>query len=573
MPAFERTIARLSERFGLPRIDPAEPWLRAHRIIAARLVLALARERLIDATITSGALAIANGPSLPLLRVRALELHAPDVEIDRDPVLDDPARAWAALAPRLALADDAVRRVAIELADGVPRLALALWIAELRARDPASLLRLHDTPPPRDGEDLVAIGHPWHPMTKKRLGLSWSENLRYAPELLARAPIVALDVPRSLARISGDPLALLSPMFGTAAADHVRVPVHVAQLRRLPGLLPAEVWRAITIVPRAAVPARSLLSLRTVSLAPLPLHLKLALDVHTTSARRIVSPMSVANGPQISALLAAIARADPITARGFAVMPEPGALGLDPAAAGEAAGQLGAIVRDASALVDDDAIVCAALGEIDHDGNVVVDRLLAGWAGDAQAMFRDYVALLVPPALRLWTAHGLALELHLQNVLVRVAHGRAVGFVVRDLGGIRIHGPRLARAGHALALDPASFIATDDETSGAAKLAHSLVHAHLAAVIGVLADRCGLDEDWAWMQVRDAIDACLQAWSREPSLRDACAFDRAYLLAPRVPAKALLRMRIEDRSSAYRFVELANPIAAQGAGAPGSDKQ
>ncbi|HWB81055.1 MAG TPA: IucA/IucC family protein [Nannocystaceae bacterium] len=571
MSAFERTIARLSDRFALPRIDPAAPWLRARRIIAARLVLALARERLIDAQLEGGALAIANGPALPLRRVRALELHAPELDGDRDPLLDDPLRSWTALAARLALSDDVVRRIAIELADGVPRLALALWIVELRAREPASLLRLRAAPPQRDGEDLVAIGHPWHPMTKMRLGLSWTENLRYAPELLARAPIAALDVPRALARISGDAIARLAPTFGTATGDRVRVPVHAAQLRRLSTRLPADVWRALAIVPGPPVHARALLSLRTAAIADEPLHVKLALDVHTTSARRIVSPMSVANGPKISALLAAIARADPLTAQGIDVMSEPGAIGLEPAVVGDVAGQLGAIVRDASMC--DDAIVCAALGEIDHDGAPVIDRLLARYGGDGLAMLRDYVGVLVPPSLRLWTAHGLALELHLQNVLVRVADGRPLGFLVRDLGGIRIHGPRLARAGHALALDPASFIATDDESAGASKLAHSLVHAHLAAVIGVLADRCGLDESAAWAIVRDAIAACLQTWSIVPALGDACAFDRAHLLAARVQAKALLRMRIEDRSSAYRFVELANPIAAHGAGAPGSDKQ
>jgi siderophore synthetase component len=347
------------------------------------------------------------------------------------------------------------------------------------------------------------------------------------------------------------------------------VPVHIAQLRRLPALLPPEVWRAMSVVGRPPIAARTLLSLRTAAIDRM--HIKLALDVHTTSARRIVSPMSVANGPAVSTLLAAIARTDRVTAHGLTVMAESGALGLEPTVVGDVAGQLGAIVRDAAVLAGSDAIVCAALGEIDHDGAPVIDRLLAGYAGDPLAMLRDYLAALVPAGLRLWTAHGIALELHLQNVLVQIEAGRPVGFVVRDLGGVRIHRGRLAKADHTLAFDPASFIVTDDEAQGAAKLAHSLVHAHLAAVIGVLADRCGLDETVAWSLVRDTIDQCLRAWSHEHP--QACAFDRSYLLASRVPAKALLRMRIEDRSSDYRFVELANPIAAQGAGAPGSERQ
>lgn len=571
-----RTIERIAARFELPLFEPETCWLHAARIVAARLVLALARERMIDASLQPGALAITDGPVLPLRRVRALELHVPELDDPRAASLDDPLRAWAELSPRLALAPAVVDRLALELGDGVPRLALALWVAELRARAPATLLRLRTAAPVRDGEDLVAIGHPWHPLAKTRLGLSWPENLRYAPELLGRAPICAVDVPRELLRVHGDAEARLDPVLGRASPGRVRVPVHAAQLRRLPALLPPAIAASLAVAP-VVVPGRALLSMRTAAVDAAALHIKLALDVHTTSARRIVSPMSVANGPAITALLHSIARLDPRVSAGITVQPEPGALGLEPAAAGAAAGQLGAIVRAADVMTVRETIVCAALGERDHDGSVVVDRLLAGYGGDARArglaMLRDYLALLVPAGLRLWTAHGIALELHLQNTLVQLADGRPCGFVVRDLGGIRIHRARLARAGHTLALDPASFIATDDEGAGAGKLAHSLVHAHLAELLRVLADRCGLDESVGWIAVRERIEAALREWSREPELLAACAFDRGWLLSARTPCKALLRMRIEDRSSAYSFVELDNPIAAQGAGAPGSDRQ
>jgi siderophore synthetase component len=567
-----QTIARLSTRFELPLLDPAACWRRANRIVAARLTLALVRERLVDAELQGDALVVA-GASLPLRRVRALELHEPELEQARAAMLDDPLLAWRELGGGIELQGDAHARIATELADGVPRLALALWVAELRAHAPAALARMRLAPPPRDGEDLVMIGHPWHPMVKTRLGLSWAENLRHAPELFAHTPIAAIELPRALVRVHGDAHELLAPVLGEAAHGQVRIPVHRAQLARLRSRLPPAILAAITLVPRASVRARSLLSLRTAALPEHDLHVKLALDIHTTSARRIVSPMSVANGPELSALLATIARADPLTSRGLALQPELGALGLEPASAGPNAGQLAAIVRDAGVLAGD-TVVCAALGELDHDGTPVIERLLAGYPdpAPARAMWHDYLALLVPAGLRLWTAHGIALELHLQNTLVRLRGGRPIGFVARDLGGIRIHRPRLDRAGHPLVLDPASFIVTDDERAGAAKLTHSLFHAHLAAVIGVLADR-GLAEPEAWAMLRACIEACLGEWSRAPALRGACDFDRAYLLADRIPAKALLRMRIADRSSAYSFVELANPIAAHGAGAPGSDRQ
>ena len=85
---------------------------------------------------------------------------------------------------------------------------------------------------------------------------------------------------------------------------------------------------------------------------------------------------------------------------------------------------------------------------------------------------------------------------------------------------------------------------------------------------------------------RDVFVSCLDRWSAVPSLRRACAEDRAVWLAPRCRAKALLRMRLCDASSQYSYVEIDNALApparattqiagtiAQGGGAPGSCRQ
>ncbi|MBC8068626.1 MAG: hypothetical protein IAG13_09865, partial [Deltaproteobacteria bacterium] len=228
---FERTTERLAAYFGLPSLDPALSWQRAGRIIAARLVLALAREQLVDAELRGGALVLAGGTALPLRSVRALELHDPELTEPRASVLEHPVSAWQQLAASIALPEGARERIATELADGVPRLALAVWVAAMRQRHRGLIMRPY--PSPLDGEDLVVVGHPWHPMAKTRLGLGWAENLRHAPELFGVAPIAAIELPSADVHVHGDAIELLRPWLGAPAPEHVRIPVHRAQLARL----------------------------------------------------------------------------------------------------------------------------------------------------------------------------------------------------------------------------------------------------------------------------------------------------------------------------------------------------
>ena len=596
---------------GLPPLAPAilhASWTLAAREIAARLALALAREDLV--AVDHDALRGRTGPiDVPLRRRGAFGLHQPDLDAPRPAPLEHPHALLAAL--DLGLAPTTRARLELELADSVFHLAMARVIAELRVR--ARLARA-PWPAPLDPENLVISGHPWHPMCKTRLGLHLHEVLRFAPEALAAARVHAVDVDPALVHTSGAFTAMSAELFPPAAPGWLRLPVHALQLRRLPRLL-APLWgHAIRPTAIAPLPARALLSLRTVAIADI--HLKLATDLQTTSARRQVSPMSSRNGPPLGALITAIAAVDPQVRRGLRLQPEPAAAGLAPEALGPLApraGQLGAIFRrdlrqPARELADElhpstdepTVWVCAALGERwpgDHtelhatppvpndlskrpsspvpsdlsqrppllhrrEGDPLLRTITAAYPSP-EAALAHYVDLLVPPALRLCSAHGVALELHLQNTLVVHRRGRLCGFIVRDLGGVRLHRARLAAAGHDPALAAGSFIITDDLAELQTKLAHTLLHAHLAAVFTWAAELLGADERALWAHTRATIDAALTVWATaQPRLADACAADRAVLLAPEVQAKALLRMRIDERVSDYAYTRVPSPLGA-----------
>lgn len=548
--------------------DVAAAWQRGQRAIAARLAVSAVREGLVGAGVRGGALVLdGDAEGLPLRRPGALALPQVDLLAARPPWLEDPRRLWSRIAAASGL-DSATRaRVEAELVDSAFNLALASLAARLRP----AWARMHPQDPrATDPEHWVTEGHPWHPMTKTRLGLGLAEHAQLAPELLAQAPLRAVDVRRSLVQVTDVLVERLEPWLGKAAPGFVRLPVHGRQRPRLARRL-GEHWGRDIVPASPTGSGRSLLSLRTVAFDDErvgPLHLKLALGVHTTSAQRLVSPMSVHNGPRVSALLAAIQAADPQCA-GITIAGERMTGGLRSEIDGAA--QLGVIVRDGHDFLDPHgapAWVCAGLGEPSPlDGRTGLERLAEGFAGSpparARAMLEQYLARLVPPLLRLMVAHGVALEGHLQNTLVHVDQGRPGHFVIRDLGGIRLHGPRMHADGRTVDLHPDSFIVTDDLREVQDKLAHTLFHAHLGTLFGWVEDALQLPAVEAWALARACVLQCLRRWSEEPALREACAQDDAVWLAPRVRAKALLRMRIDDRSSEYEYTEVDNPLAAR----------
>jgi siderophore synthetase component len=546
-----------------------EAWRYGQRGSAARLAVSAVREGLLGGGLRGGALVLdGDDEGLPLVRPGVLALPVADLQAPRPPWLEDPLRLWARIVAANGLHDATGRRVASELADSAFNLALARLAAFAR---PARARAHPEDPRATDAEHWVTDGHPWHPMTKTRLGLGLAEHARLAPELLARTPLRAVDVRGSLCQVTPALRERLEPWLGPAAPGCVRLPVHGRQLVRLPRRLGAR-WGHDIVPVGVHACGRSLLSLRTAAFeAPGvgPLHLKLALGVHTTSARRVVSPMSIYNGPQVSALLAAIQAADPECA-GIRIAFETLTGGL--LAHVDGAAELGVIVRDGHDFCGPDgrpAWVCAGLGEPSPlDGRAGVTRLAEGFEGSparrAHAMLEQYLARLVPPLLRLAVAHGVALEGHLQNTLVHAVGGRPLGFVIRDLGGIRIHDPRLRAAGWSVGLHPGSFIVTDDLAELQSKVAHTLFHAHMGTLFQWVEEALGLPATEAWALARRCVTDCLRRWSADPALRPACEADGAAWLAPRVRAKALLRMRIVDASSDYAYVEVDNPLAATG---------
>jgi siderophore synthetase component len=174
----------------------------------------------------------------------------------------------------------------------------------------------------------------------------------------------------------------------------------------------------------------------------------------------------------------------------------------------------------------------------------------------------EYARLLLPPLLRLAAGYGIALEAHLQNCVPTFLRGVPHRLALRDFAGLRLYRPRLAARGVELALWPGSVVGTDDPDVLLAKLAYTALQANLGELVVRLVGSHALDEPAAWRRVRAVVDQVYGELRADPGapagVRAAARADHAFLTAPTVPHKALVRMRMAGAGDAY--VPVPNPL-------------
>jgi siderophore synthetase component len=144
---------------------------------------------------------------------------------------------------------------------------------------------------------------------------------------------------------------------------------------------------------------------------------------------------------------------------------------------------------------------------------------------------------------------GICLEAHGQNILARVDKStrEVVGFVVRDLGGIKCYSPKLRQKGYVLSSAlPGSFIITDSEEEAWGVIRHTVIQSHIQHLV----HRLRLEPAKAWRGVRDQVQTILASRKdSENTLRFA-----EFLFAPMVKNKAFLGMKLKGL---YRDVRLS----------------
>jgi len=413
-------------------------------------------------------------------------------------------------------------------------------------------------------ERLATEGHNLHPCGRTRLGWRTADVL--AHDLETDGSAIGFAAVHRAHHVGDDVGALLRDGLGDRVPrpppGYAVQPVHAWQLDALRHAYPPEVVRPLDAAPLPAAPTAALRTLLLPAGTGPARYLKLSLDIQVTSTRRTISVASARNGPPITALLHRLLVGEPAVA----LLDEPAG-----AACGAGSGRdATAIVRtglDAVGLADgEDAIPAVALpARCPYTGRPVLVELVEQYAAsrgprDAAARFLDeYARVLLPPVLRLATRYGVGLEAHLQNCVPTFRRGVPVRMVFRDFAGLRLHLPRLRARGVAPDLWPGSAVVTGDVEVLRAKVCYTALQAHLGELVVVLTRTHALDEAAAWRRVRGLVDEVYAQLRTEPAAALWARADHAFLTAPVVPHKALVRMRLHPAGGDH-YVPVPNAL-------------
>lgn len=496
------------------------------------------------------------------------------------------------------------------LGDSVANLALALLARRVLWREFDGTPRPTDAPDRPAAEEsalfdrLTVGGHPLHPGAKTRRNLSPTDALSFAPEFTDSIPLRFVAVRRDRAREeSADDATLTDRLYEQFpglraavgdtvpgdAADYAVVVVHPHQFRTVVHDRYADARSAGIVVPVSdyARPATPLLSLRTVSPHPsgtsgaTPPHLKLALNVLTTSSVRTLSPQAAVTGPRASALLRSLCKRESFES--FGVLRELASTCYHPPGGPHVEGDGYDDVRNLSALArqrpathelvsDDEGVVTAAslLARPPVGEESVLSAVLDAYASGSghtdrpaavEAFLREYLDAVVPGPLALLVKHGVGLEAHLQNSYVVFDEGRPTASLMSDFGAVRIREPRLADA--ALEPYPGSEVYADPDVVRG-ELWNTLVQHHLGELVGRLSAAEPVAATDCWSLVRERCERVFERLAADDSVPESrVRSDRESLFADRIGHMSMTETWFRDEAE-YRRTTVRNPLATGG---------
>lgn len=388
-------------------------------------------------------------------------------------------------------------------------------------------------------EQLVFLGHPLHPGTRLRKGMTEEQQRRWAPEwgVEFELPLLRLD-PEQV--VDNGFRHAFSKFFPDFDSDSAWLPMHPWQVENT---LPQ-----FDVKPefRGGPAVRPTMSLRTLAPARdryLP-HFKTAVAVQTTGAVRTVSVQAAFNGPRLTRLLRRLDFDSPT----LTILGELGAMHLDHHDSARAK-HLSVVMREnpESHTEPDDLVMPAAALVEPVDGVTLMQEMIG--EEDPLAWFSEYSEALLRPLLRLMTEYGVSLEGHLQNMVVSFRGGRPHRFFYRDFGGVRLFPERLQNHfSEPLVFAPGSATVTHEHSELTGKILYPVLQNHLGELIRALTLAYSIDESRFWKPVAEWLDQSLV----DPR-------ERQEFLGPRWRLKAMTSMRLKGQVTEYTYAEVENP--------------
>ncbi|RGP70044.1 aerobactin siderophore [Fusarium sporotrichioides] len=356
-------------------------------------------------------------------------------------------------------------------------------------------------------ERCLVTGHPAHPFHRTCFASSVLSPVTPddIPGLL-NPGISFVAVPRSSVRLFGPFEKFIEPLLDLMGVvspyDRDAYTVVPCLEKHLPALLhffPTAI-SIKTVTDRALAQA----AIRTVSVPGYDYDLKFSLACLITSALRVLPCWSAAAAPVMTCLLRKLI---------------PGELWLF----GEVAAVTGSqedttearymtcILREnleSRAVENNESLIlAAALLERPQGGSRTYTEILFGLETpeDKLVWLRRYVRKLLKLSLDPLIRHGVGFEFHAQNAVIRVCRKtKAIkGFAIRDLAGVKLHGPTLQDQG--FDLEGLEATATLNVHEVWDRVHHALIQNH----IGYLLDSLGIEVD-GWQVVSFELERALQ---------------------------------------------------------------
>ncbi|KTD15031.1 IucA/IucC family protein [Legionella israelensis] len=433
-------------------------------------------------------------------------------------------------------------------------------------------------------EQWGCTGHPTHPNFRAKIGFSRREVLQYSPEFRARVSIHWCALKKSSAHTTDVPfnyqsiLAEQYPKEFEAWRKHLAfkqfnpdeyypVPVHPWQWRNQLISQCATLIDSKTLIllphHQSLYPS---MSFRTMMPEPShkACHIKLATNIHATSAKRTVSPASVHNGPRLSQWInQLLGNKNHYEQTLFIARDFTGLRINDASIAEHGQRQLSVLLRQHPVHLlneQQQAVPLAALltASLNHT-SLLIDIIQASGLHPLD-YFRNYCDIVLSGQLHFMLSHGIAFEAHQQNTLLIFSHHRPKGLILRDLGNIRVCQQAMFDHPNKPELHPESTITTQNMDEVRHKFIHGNLESNIIYWIHALHQHYHISVTKLWKEVRGIVEKALTRIRKD--VHPALFNEQSYkLLNEPWQHKCLLSMRLNPIQADYVYYPLPNPLA------------
>lgn len=449
-------------------------------------------------------------------------------------------------------------------------------------------------------EEWGTIGHPWHPNYKTKLGLSTAQVIAWSPEFRARLPITIIAVAADSMQITeladaqdfrtwcAQGFADLHDAWQKALQvqnldpeQYLPLPVHPWQMVHFltDNFQDAIADKRVIIDNMPELTVAPTMSFRTVIPAEhskqQPL-IKLPVSLRLTSVERTVSPKSSVMGPRVSSFLQQILSQDKTLSQALKIVPERyGMFWKDSPVEADLARHLSVLYRDNPNSMLQQGQLAIPVGALFHTDHRELP-LMAQWMelkgidldsdnaiADKESFYEDYCRGVIRPTLGAYLKYGIAFEAHQQNSYAIIDNkGQFQHLLLRDFGDIRIHRDIFAAHGFSTEqYDPRhTFFDENDRRFVREKYIHAVLMCHISEVTLMMNRYFGMPVDKVWSVFARVVAEEFEFWKSQSDPQH-WATERKAILEEDWPAKALLRMRLQDESEDI-VGSTANPLVS-----------